>query len=187
MGNVIFPFRTPPKPPSVQDTIKDIEVLKITVSRKTREIETRRTNVIASALSCRDKQRALRYIKMKTMYDRTLKHLDSVFVTLEQMKLAVESSELNASVAQVTHTTTQALKQVARAEDFDQIKEEYDNIMDVIKEIDDIISSPAGFLNEEDERIELERELDNLVKNDYTYSSRRERPRDDDFMHIILE
>lgn len=160
MGNVIFPFRTTAKAQTASDVAKDIEVLKINSQRKIRDLETRRRKAINNALTSNDHRRKLYYMKIIKMYDKEIERLLALQLNLETCLLALEGSEINVQMVKITRETTSVLKRESNINEVGKIQEEYESIMDDIKEIDSIMYNDN--MNPIDAE-ELEGELQKLL------------------------
>jgi hypothetical protein len=159
MGNVTSFFRSSSKPMSMEETKRQIQYLEITISVQRRTIESRQQTAIDNALVCKTKSRAVHYIRLKKMYDEEIRKLDALSLQLESYRLTLEVTKINADVVRITANTTNVLRREMDAIDVHRVKEEFDEVMDDIKNIESVMYSETSTVDDFD----LEQELAMLV------------------------
>lgn len=180
MGNVTSFLRTTPKAMSLEDTKKQIQVLEITITTQRRVIEGRRQKAIdaAVAYTSKNKNRAIHYVRLKKLYDKELAKLDELSLRLESYRLTLEVTKINADVVRITENTTRILRAESDAIDVQRVKEEFDEVMDDVQDIEQILYGDKTQVDDED----LERELQSLI-----VQAVKPKPRKDVELEMLME
>jgi len=161
-----------PKKANPETTLQAISQLDKTMAQLEKRrtlLEKRSTGFVKKAkqeVAKGNKKGALFALKQKKMYEKQIVNLDNSILRLTEQKMVLESAAMTKTVVETMATGSRAMKEVHKDMDIDQVEDLKDEIQDAMADVDDIndaIATPFGDVMDEDE---IEDELNDLMLDD---------------------
>jgi len=144
---------------TIHENIRTLDLSEELLSKKIKEKEEQAKEYLRK----KNKNGALKCMKIKKLYENQLNRLNSHITNQEMMKIKVEDSITDMNVFNSQKKSVQMIKKIYGQTTVDKIHDEIDNIKDVIQDADDIskaLTEPL-IINNDDED-ELLDELNNI-------------------------